>query len=418
MKVLWISNIVFPEAQALLTGNGSFASSGGWMLGSANALLKQKGIELTVASPSNVVTDVTDLKGERIRYFLFPLGKGNLKKNDEYRKYWRTINELVLPDVVHIHGTEFSHGLAYLDECGASNVVVSIQGLTSEIAKYYSLGLSKSQILRNLSFGDLFRGSVFSDVRRYRERGKVEIELIKKVQHIIGRTSFDRSHTWAINPHAKYHFCNEILRDEFYTGRWSYENCHPHTIFFSQANNPLKGLHFLLKALAIVKKSFPDVKLNIAGRDITAHKSSLRGIYAYSGYGKIIKQLIHKNNLQQAVSFLGPLSAEQMKESLLNSNVFVCSSTIENSSNSLAEAQMLGVPCVASFVGGLPDLVPNKECGRLYRCDDVVGLAYQICDFFEASAEFDNSIMRDFASNRHNHQNNIDLLLSIYQQLL
>jgi glycosyltransferase involved in cell wall biosynthesis len=380
--------------------------------------LKQEGTELTVATPSNAVTEFTEVKGERIRYFLFPLGKGNLKKNDEYRKYWRIIHDLVQPDVVHIHGTEFSHGLAYIDECGANNVVVSIQGLTSEIAKYYSLGLPKIQILRNLSIGDLFRGSVFSDVRRYRERGKVEIELIKKVHHIIGRTSFDRSHTWAINPDAKYHFCNEILREEFYSGRWQYENCQSHTIFFSQANNPLKGLHFLLRALTIVKESYPDVKLNIAGRDITAHKSTLRGIYAYSGYGKIIKRLILKNNLQQTVSFLGPLSAGQMKEALLNSNVFVCSSSIENSSNSLAEAQMLGVPCVASFVGGLPDLVPNQECGRLYRSDDVVGLAFQICDLFRSSDSFNNSIMREFASNRHNRRNNIESLLSIYQQLL
>lgn len=418
MKVLWISNIVFPEAQALLTGNSNFASSGGWMLGAADALLKQDNTELSVAAPSKMVTQVTELKGERISYFLFPLGKGNLKRNDEYRKYWRTIHDLVRPDVVHIHGTEFSHGLAYVDECGADNVVVSIQGLTSEIAKYYSLGLSKSQILRNLSLGDLFRGSIFSDVCRYKERGKVEIELIKEVHHIIGRTSFDRAHTWAINPEANYHFCNEILRDEFYTGSWSYENCQSHTIFFSQANNPLKGLHFLLRALSIVKERYPDVKLNIAGRDITTHRPSLRGIYSYSGYGKLIKRLILKNGLQHSVSFLGPLSAEQMKETLLNSNVFVCSSSIENSSNSLAEAQILGVPCVASYVGGLPDLVPNKECGRLYRCDDVVGLAYQICDIFRTSEEFDNSIMRDFASNRHNRQNNIKSLLSIYQQLL
>lgn len=418
MKVLWISNIVFPEAQALLTGNGGFSASGGWMLGAADAIIKQENIELSVATPTNAVAEVTEMKGESIRYYLFPLGKGNLKKNDEYRKYWRTIHDMVRPDVVHIHGTEFSHGLAYVDECGSDNVVVSIQGLTSEIAKYYSLGLSKCQIFRNLSFGDLFRGSVIRDVRRYKERGKVEVELIKKVHHIIGRTSFDRTHTWAINPDAKYHFCNEILREDFYTGRWSYRDCQPHTIFFSQANNPLKGLHFLLRALAIVKEEFPDVKLNIAGRDITAHRSSLRGIYAYSGYGKLIKHLISNSNLQQTVSFLGPLSAEQMKEALLNSNVFVCSSSIENSSNSLAEAQMLGVPCVASFVGGLPDMIPNKECGRLYRCEDVESLAYQICDVFKTSTVFDNSQMRYFASNRHNQQNIIQALLSIYQQQL
>lgn len=418
MRILWISNIVFPEAQSLLSGNKDFAASGGWMLGAANALLNHASIELTVAAPSIAVKEVTELKGERIRYFLFPLGKGNIKKNDEYRKYWRTIQCLVQPEIVHIHGTEFSHGLAYVDECGADNVVVSIQGLTSEIAKYYSLGLSRLQILKNLSVGDLFRGSVLRDVRRYKKRGKTEVELIKKVHHIIGRTNFDRSHTWALNPEAQYYFCNEILRDNFYMARWEYETCRPHSIFLSQANNPLKGLHFLLRALVIVKERYPDVKLLIAGRDITSRKLSLRGLYSYSGYGKLIKRFIWNNSLQQTVSFMGPLSAEQMKDALLCSNVFVCSSSIENSSNSLAEAQMLGVPCVASFVGGIPDLVPNKECGRLYRCDDVVGLAYQICDLFETSVGFDNSIMRDIALKRHNRLDNTESLISIYQQLI
>lgn len=417
MKILWIVNILFPEAQQLLFGSGALKASGGWMLGAAEALLGLGNVELYVSCPANVKA-LCRLDGKRIHYYVFPYGKGNTKRNPEYRKYWKQIAEQVRPDVVHIHGTEFSHGLAYVDECGSDNVVVSIQGLTSEIAKYYSLGLSKYQIFRNLSFGDLFRGSVIRDARRYKERGKVEVELIKKVHHIIGRTSFDRTHTWAINPDAKYHFCNEILREDFYTGRWSYGDCQPHTIFFSQANNPLKGLHFLLRALAIVKEEYPDVKLNIAGRDITAHRSSLRGLYAYSGYGKLIKHLISNSSLQQTVSFLGPLSAEQMKEALLYSNVFVCSSSIENSSNSLAEAQMLGVPCVASFVGGLPDMIPNKECGRLYRCEDVESLAYQICDVFKTSTVFDNSQMRYLASNRHNQLNNIQALLSIYQQQL
>ena len=41
MNVLWITNITFPEAQALLTGKGSLTASGGWLLGAAGALVDQ-----------------------------------------------------------------------------------------------------------------------------------------------------------------------------------------------------------------------------------------------------------------------------------------------------------------------------------------------------------------------------------------
>ena len=40
MNILWISNITFPEAEQILTGNGVLKNSGGWLLGSASAISK------------------------------------------------------------------------------------------------------------------------------------------------------------------------------------------------------------------------------------------------------------------------------------------------------------------------------------------------------------------------------------------
>ena len=37
MKILWITNILFPEAEQLLNGAGELKATGGWMLGAANA---------------------------------------------------------------------------------------------------------------------------------------------------------------------------------------------------------------------------------------------------------------------------------------------------------------------------------------------------------------------------------------------
>lgn len=418
MKVLWIVNIIFPEAQALLNGHRKLIASGGWMLSAASALLDQHGIDLTVASPSSSVNGLTKLQGERIGYFLFPLGKGNQKKNDEYRKYWRAIHNQIRPDVVHIYGTEFSHGLAYVDECGAKNVLVSIQGLTSEIAKYYSLGLTKAQIIRYMSLGDIFRGSILRDVRKYKERGEIEKELLNKVEHVIGRTGFDRSHVWSINQRINYHFCNEILREEFFEGQWTYKACTPLSIFVSQGNYPVKGLHYMLAALRKVKTQYSSVKLQIAGCDIISHKNSLRGVYAYSGYGRYIKHLIKQYGLQNNVVFTGPYTASQMKAALLDANVFVCSSTIENSPNSLAEAQILGVPCIAAYVGGIPDMIPNEQCGVLYRCEDVDALAFHICGVFESSHRFDNTAMIQTARNRHDPLINTEQLTTIYNELI
>ena len=358
MRILWITNTLFPEAESLITGQGELKGSGGWMLASAEKLAKQPGIILSVATISKIVTELKAINGESIKYYILPYGKGNLKYNKEYEKYWPKVRNEFNPDVVHIHGTEFSHGLSYLNACGNHNVVVSLQGLKSGIAPFYLAGITNKEIIKNISLKDIVRGTLFDCKRRLLQSGEnTEKPMLRNVNHIIGRTSWDRAHAWAINPNAKYHFCNETLRSEFYDGsKWSYENCEKHTIFLSQAASPLKGLHQVLRALPLILKLYPKSKVKVAGTCFLKY-DTLFDRMKTSGYGLLLKRMIRKMNLEKQIEFLGPLNAEQMKQAYLKSNVFVCPSSIENSPNSLGEAQLLGVPHVASYVGGIADMM-------------------------------------------------------------
>ena len=54
-------------------------------------------------------------------------------------------------------------------------------------------------------------------------------------------------------------------------------------------------------------------------------------------------------------------------------------SIVENSPNSLAEAMILGVPCVATSAGGVPSLMRDGHEGLLCSPNDVYGLAGMIC---------------------------------------
>ena len=50
MKILWITNILFPEAMSLITGENQLKASGGWMIGLANEIAKHPEIELSIAT--------------------------------------------------------------------------------------------------------------------------------------------------------------------------------------------------------------------------------------------------------------------------------------------------------------------------------------------------------------------------------
>lgn len=420
MNILWVSNIVLPEAQSLLTGRAVLRGTGGWLIGAANALLKDNSIHLSIASPSADVSDLKFLKGERISYYLFPLGSGNHRYNKEFEPFFKEINALVRPDVVHLHGTEFSHCLAYVRACGSKHVVASIQGMTSVYWAYKTLGIPKWELIRNLSFADIFlEQSLFHKVEDLKRCGECERHLIKELNHVIGRTLWDRSNTWAINPNIKYHFCNETLRPEFYNGVWSYEKCEKHTIFCNQPTNSTKGFHQLLKALPLVIQQFPDTKVYLTGIK-TLEPDSFKHRLIEPGYTKYLRKKIKELGLSEHLCFLGSLDAEQMKQQYLNANVFVSCSTIENSPNSIGEAQILGTPCISSYVGGVSDLIEERKSGFLYRFEETDTLAYLICRIFSKDIDFEfisnNEI--ECAKLRHNQDANSKQLIRIYKEIL
>ena len=120
------------------------------------------------------------------------------------------------------------------------------------------------------------------------------------------------------------------------------------------------------------------------------------------------------------MEFTGILYEKQMCERHLKSHVFVCPSSIENSPNSLGEAMILGVPCVASDVGGVADMLKHQEEGFVYQADAPYMLAHFVCEVF-ADDEIALQISvnaRKHAMRTHDPEKNLKALLSIYEQII
>lgn len=380
------------------------------MIGLAELLAKTNDVHLSVAIVSGQVSQLVELQGKSIRFFVLPKLR--------YDKYWTEIYDRIKPDVVHIHGTETRIGDSFVNICGAENVVVSIQGLLSISARYYFAGLSNRDAITSLTVRDMFKGGIRQERRRFIKNAEYEISLLKKVRHVIGRTSWDKAHVRAINPNLKYHFCNEILRSEFYQAKkWSYNSCIPHTIFLSQGSYPLKGLHQVLKALPTILERYPDTVVKVAGKDMLAD-SSFKDKLLRTSYSAYIRKLVHSLHLTDHVCFMGPLNANEMIKEYLSANVFVSPSSIENSPNSLGEAQLLGVPCVASYVGGVMDMIPDSSCGHMYRFEEIEMLTDLICSIFDLQSRVCNEKKIEVASARHNPENNLLSLIGIYNSIV
>lgn len=418
IKVLWITNTIFPAPSIKLGFNPPVV--GGWMYGLANKLSTSADVNLAVATLYSGV-DFKTMIIDGVTYYLLPRN-GNLYEYPKYlEKFWLMVCSDFKPDLIHIHGTEYSHGLACMRSFEDVRYVISIQGLVGVCARYYFAGISFYDLLKNITFRDILRfDTIFQAKNKFEKRGLFEREYFYRTQHVIGRTSWDYSHTKAINRSILYHFCDETLRERFYESRkWNLQEKSEYTIFLSQASYPIKGLHQVLKAVAILKGEFPKIKVRVAG-DTIIKTTNLIDKIKLSGYGKYIEKLIKQHNLDDNVVMLGVLNEEQMIAEYLNTHIFICPSSIENSPNSLGEAQLLGVPVVASYVGGIPDMVQHGETGLLYRFEEVEVLAELIKSIFidDGKAEYlsRNSIKN--AAHRHDPLMNVNSIKSIYYNIL
>ena len=419
MNILWLSNVALPEASLLM--NEKATPFGGWLVSASTALAEQDGIELAISFPKKDLKEIMVLNGVRIRFYAFPpINEKELRANNG-NIFLLKILDQAKPDFVHIFGSEYPHSLALVNACQKQNieVVISIQGLTSIISKHYLQGLPVP-VQNRFTFRDFLKqDNIKQQQRKFEKRGILEIEALQNVRHVIGRTIWDRACTYQINPNAKYHFCNESLRDEFYKYSWDINQCVKYSIFVSQGSYPIKGLHFMLEAMPLILKRFPGAKLYIGGQDIIK-SDTFKDKLKTSSYGKYIQELIRRYSLEKSVTFTGILDEQKMCNRYLRSHVFVSPSIIENSPNSLGEAMILGVPCVASDVGGVSDLLKHREEGFLYQMDAPYMLAHYVCEIFsrdKLALNFSNK-SREHAMATHDRVQNNRNLIAIYKNIL
>jgi glycosyltransferase involved in cell wall biosynthesis len=238
-----------------------------------------------------------------------------------------------------------------------------------------------------------------------------EVHCLQNATSLIGRTGWDAAVVAALGSTAPYYHCDELIREPFWEGDWRIEAATPSRIFVSQASVPFKGMHILLEALHLLRRTEGDVHVVVAGKD----PFTSRGPYA--GF---LRDLTHRWGLHGAVHRIGDQSPSQMVRHMEDARVFVLASFIENSSNSLAEAMLIGMPCVATFTGGTPDMLTHRFDGLLYQPDAPYMLASAIREVLsqpELSARLGRNA-RATARERHDARRNSEALLRAYESTL
>jgi len=440
MKVLWVCNTMLPLAAEYL--NREVGNKEGWIAGLAEKILRSSGedaLELAYACPVDRVENQKKLlipgkSGMRpFTLYVFEENTGHPEcYTDELAGRLGEILSDFEPDIIHCFGTEFPHTLALTKVCEKEKLLVGIQGVCEKCEEAYYADLPE-YVIKRTTFRDLVKkDSIPQQKEKFAARSRWEVAALKEILHVTGRTEMDREFVCRHNPAIKYHFMNETLRGTFYEGVWDRDHCERHSILISQGDYPLKGLHYLLKAMPVILEKYPDAKVYVAGNPIVRPKT-FKGMLKVSSYGKYIMELIGCLKLEESIFFTGKLNAREMKERMLHSHVFVCASSVENSPNSLGEAMLLGVPCVTSWVGGIPSMFISGADGISYPgygaveyrdAEDkeqaqAIQLGKAILQMFdneEKMLEY-GKCASAHAGRTHNGQRNYERLLEIYREI-
>jgi colanic acid/amylovoran biosynthesis glycosyltransferase len=126
---------------------------------------------------------------------------------------------------------------------------------------------------------------------------------------------------------------------------------------------PAKAQHMLLAAVAGLLKQGRPVRLRLAGDGPDRSR---------------LERYVEQHDLLEAVQFEGAVNQDRILELYREADIFVLPSFAEGIPVVLMEAMAMEIPCVATWVAGIPELIRDEVDGLLVPASDLESLTRAI----------------------------------------
>ena len=369
MKVLWLTSSPAGASNYIKQNT----PGRGWIASLGDIIKECEDIELAVCFFNNTINDFK-FSYDGITYYPIKdklssitkkiLSKAFLTVWDSNLSDLLKVIEDYKPDIIQLFGTET--GLGEIVGNTKVPIIIHIQGLLNPyISNWLPIGFNLNSVFLNSSFKDLIlRRDLYSEYLLLRKMAKREEYIIKNSKYFFGRTDWDKRIIKLFNPDSEYFHCNEVLRPFIYESKWKYKS--NGTLKLVSIINPqiYKGLDIVLETAKLLKsKSKFKFEWNIIGLEND------------NKVVKIIEKIKGMKFKDNSVYFKGIKQGSDLISELLDSNIFIHPSHIDNSPNSVCEAMLLGMPVIAGNVGGVSSIIENNVTGILYNSHDPYELA-------------------------------------------
>lgn len=410
MRVLWFTN-----SPSCYGNNKNSYNGGGWISSLQKEIEKIPDIELGIAF--HLRTELFKDKVNNVTYY--PIPNPNLKKihknliwlfkgekrlteileNKYLDSYLKVINDFK-PNIIHIFGSE--RYFSILSNKTQIPIILHIQGFMNPIFNsYFPCGISEHDYIW-LDYNPINILNRKRNLLNIKNSTKREMRTLKNIKYFMGRTTWDYRLSKIYNPDSIYFHCDEVLRSEFY-----HLNTHKtlKNKIVSTISSPLyKGEDLIIKTAKILTEYFS-----------TNFEWHIFGVNQFSNNYKLTNIKTNKN-----IVYRGIVDSNTLKQELQECAIYVHPSYIDNSPNSLCEAQIMGIPTIATYVGGISSLIENEITGYLVPANDPYQTAY-IINTLLLDEELRTKIgenAKEVALIRHDKNKIINQLLKIYKNII
>ena len=419
MKILWFTNT--PS----LFDQGKHSYHGGGWIESLETLLKEReDVELAVA----FFHKECFIKEHRNQTTYYPILKksgkhtpvstvlsglqGRIEPDGEILPHLIKVIEDFKPDLIQVFGTEGV--FASIQNYTTIPVVIHLQGLiTPYLNAYFPQDHNNWSFIfsKFFTFKNLTGRGIFTSFKRFQKQAEREKRHFSQAKNIIGRTRWDRSISKIYAPNAQYFHINEVLRPVFYNAiEKEYKfSSNKITIVSTLSDTIYKGIDVMLKTVKLLKEQ---TNINFVWQVIGLDdKSDL--LNHFSNTLKISPE-------QYNIEFVGKKTPEELVSILLEADLFIHPSYIDNSPNSVCEAQILGIPVIATNVGGVSSLIIQNKTGVLVPSNGVFEIVASILEYTTEPEKY-FTIGKNARKNallRHNTSKIIDDLMQSYLKII
>jgi Glycosyltransferase len=332
--------------------------------------------------------------------------RGKVDNNKWATDYLKVVEEYQ-PDIVHVFGTE-SFIVDILPQI-RQKVVIHIQGFAFFCSNVF--GMSQPTLFRySFRLIDYLKGHTQLQVDRvFKNMATRELAAFRHIEYCMGRTNWDKKIIKDINSNIRYFHVEEILRPQFYDAKpWKYNKSDTLRLISVLSPSLYKGFDLILKTAEILKEQSINFRWEVCG---TSEDDNV--VYFFENQ----LGLCHK---ELNISCVGKVAVGDLIDKMRNSDIFIHTSYIDNSPNSVCEAQMLGIPVIATNVGGVPSLIENDETGILVPINDPYSLVSKILDLYEDEIRTNriSEESRKVAFTRHDRATVMKRLSEVYEEVL